>query len=310
MLIDIEEIPFYVWAIFGLCVVLIAVGIILLTTKASKARKEAAFNSDGRVHRMSDLSFGFDTLQGREEEPEEEPEEDQLPVFRQIDPTEPATPVGPYTSWDYRRESTTEKQEAIFDGYMQQPEPVSEAPAPVPTPVHAPVSLSAITLKSESEPVSLPQDVRPPVFHPESGLNAEQQLLLLKSHELLLTLTDGLKKVAAAKTDESRKEKLSEMLAAVKLLDAKNEWTEYKACFEKIYPGFWNKVEKRANEEMTSYELRLSALLSLGMGTKEISELTNRSVRTVETTIYKIRKKLGMESEEKTQDFLARLRNA
>lgn len=309
MLIDIEEIPFYVWAIFGLCIVLIVLGIILLATKSGRARREALLNADGRVHKMSDLSFGFDTLQGREDEPEEEPEEDQLPVFRQIDPTEPATPVGPYTSWDYRRESATEKQEATFDGYMQQPAPVCETPDPAPTPVHSPVSLSAI-VPDRPEPAPSPRVATPSAFHPEIGLNAQQQLLLLKSHELLLTLTDGLKKVAAAKTDESRKEKLSELLAATKLLDTKNEWTEYKACFEKIHPGFWNKVENLANEEMTSYELRLSALLSLGMGTKEISDLTNRSVRTVETTIYKIRKKLGMESEEKTQDFLARLRNA
>ena len=42
------------------------------------------------------------------------------------------------------------------------------------------------------------------------------------------------------------------------------------------------------------------------MGTKEIAELTNRSVRTVETSIYKIRKKLGMGTEDKTSDFLRR----
>ena len=44
----------------------------------------------------------------------------------------------------------------------------------------------------------------------------------------------------------------------------------------------------------------------IGVGTKELAELTNRSVRTVETSIYKIRKKLGMGSEEKTSEFLHR----
>ena len=131
-------------------------------------------------------------------------------------------------------------------------------------------------------------------------------MLLFKSHELLLTLSDGLKKLVSAKTDEARKEKIGEMQAALKLLDAKGEWEQYRSCFELLYPGFWPRVEAASNEEMTPYELRLCALLSLGMGTKEIAELTNRSVRTVETSIYKIRKKLGMGTEDKTSDFLRR----
>lgn len=145
-----------------------------------------------------------------------------------------------------------------------------------------------------------------PLTEPVHGINldAKEQLLLLKSHELLLTLSDGLRKLSVAKTDAVRKEKIAEMQAALALLDVKSEWDEYKSCFEKVYPGFWPKVESLANEEMTPYELRLCALLSLGMGTKEIADLTNRSVRTVETSIYKIRKKLSMESDVKTQDFL------
>lgn len=136
------------------------------------------------------------------------------------------------------------------------------------------------------------------------ALEPSEQLLLLKSHELLLTLSDGLKKLSLAKTDAVRKEKIAEMQAAIALLDVKSEWNDYKNCFEKVYPGFWPKVESLANEEMSPYELRLCALLSLGMGTKDIADLTNRSVRTVETSIYKIRKKLNMDSDVKTQDFL------
>lgn len=308
MWIDIYELPFYVWAIFGLCIVLIVVGIVLLATRSGRAKREAMQFADGKVHKMSDLSFGFDTLEGREEEPEEEPEEEQLPVFNQQDPTVPATPVGPYTSWDYHRESVPERQEASFAGYMpQSPDESEQEPVFEPAPVFAQNAMPAAAphvFEPEREPVP---EVKPVA---KTDLNADQQLLLLKSHELLLTLTDGLKKVAASKTDVARKEKLSELLVAVKLLDAKNEWAEYKACFEKLHPGFWQKLEELSNEEMTPYELRLSALLSLGMSTKELSELTNRSVRTVETTIYKIRKKLNMDGEEKTQDYLARLRNA
>lgn len=332
--IDIEGFPVYAWIIFGTCAILVVLGIVLLASKSRQARYREMFEiNDGRVHKMHDLSFGFDTLHGREAEPEEEPEEENLPVFNQVDPTVQATPVGPYTSWDYKRGGSEKKQEASFAGFVQNAEvppapqaapeaemlrtemPKPEAPRPAPkaeTPrEEAPKREKTITEESglqsffrfgglfssrQSEPAA------------SQGLNTEEQLLLLKSHELLLTLTDGLRKVAAAKTDVTRKEKLSELLAAVKLLDAKNEWEEYKSCFDKLRPGFWKKLEKRAgDEEMTPYELRLCALLSLGMSPKEIGEITNRSVRTVETSIYKIRKKLNVDSEEKTQDFLAGL---
>lgn len=342
-----EEIPLVAWIIAGVCVFCILLGFVLLFVKskkeAKKKKKDPFVVDDGKVHKMHDLSFGFDTVHGREAEPEPEPEEEHLPVFNQVDYTLQATAVSPYTSWDYdrstardtakrdaKRDTEEEKQEASFAGFVQQnhgeQQPVAEMksapvfmqqPAPKPAPVApAPVAAPVPTLSTlvDIMPVNKPAAPKPAPKSEKTpdlkALSETQQLLLLKSHELLLTLTDGLKKVAAAKSEDSRKEKLDDLLAAVKILDAKSEWDEYKSCFEKLYPGFWNKLEKASNEAMTPYELRLCALLSLGMGSKEIAELTNRSIRTVETTVYKIRKKLNAESEEKTQDFLLRIKNA
>ena len=135
-------------------------------------------------------------------------------------------------------------------------------------------------------------------------MDREQALLLFKSHELLLSLSEGLKKLVSAKTEENRKKKIAEIQAALRLIDVKDEWELYRSCFERVYPGFWDRIQLAATEEMTPYELRLCALLSLGVGTKEIAELSNRSVRTVETTIYRIRKKLGMGGEDRTSEFL------
>ena len=308
--IDIEEIPVYAWIICGLCVALIVAGIIVLASKSRRTRNKDRFLvNDGKVHKMYDLSFGFDTLHGREAEPEEEPEEEFLPVFNQVDPTVQATPVGPYTSWDYRKRSSEKKQEASFAGFIQKTESLAER-KPAPIKIETPGLQAILGLESqptESETI-LPQAKEESA--PSTDWNIDEQLLLFKSHELLLTLTEGLRKAAAAKTEASRKDKLNELMEAVSLLDAKNEWEEYKNCFEKIYPGFWKKVEQIAGEgEMTPFELRLCALLSLGMTSKDIADISNRSVRTVETAVYKIRKKLNIDSEEKTQDFLLRLRN-
>lgn len=287
----ISEVPLYLWVFFGICILLIVVGIILIAVRCQKQGRKSPVRGmmvdlaqneiigENRVVEATEVSAdGF---------PENERKESSISELLKEKPagTSPdmAEAVPPYTSWDNSRKSgegENARQEASFDGFVQD--------------YGKEISESAI----EAAPRKIGEEIS------RSTLDASQQLLLLKSHELLLTLVDGLKKLSSAKTEAVRKEKMAEMQAALDLLDVKSEWEDYKSCFEKLYPGFWPKVEDMASEEMSPYELRLCALLSLGMGTKELADLTNRSVRTVETSIYKIRKKLGMDSDVKTQDFL------
>lgn len=274
----------YVAVIIVLGVLVLGLGVALLIVSRKK-KVQPQYYSETVIHRIDgQLGGGAEdagvTGQGRETDG--------------LKAVEKANPVAPYTSWD-REDSEERRTEASFGGFVQDEDPVPDNPL---------VKEAASGNPSEGADEGIL--VREAGHGLVSGLEPEQALLLFKSHELLLTLSDGFKKLVSAKTDEARKEKLAEMQEAMKLLDAKNEWEQYRACFNQLYPGFWSKVEASAGEEMSPYELRLCALLSLGMGTKELADLTNRSVRTVETSIYKIRKKLGMGSEEKTSDFLRR----
>ncbi len=285
--LDMENFPLYMWIIGTVCVCLIIAGVIVLICR--KKGGKAMLDKEGDmevIHRVSDVDSGLDMARDSYEVYEAEQEA-----------LERAKPVAPLTHWDNLPQESCNGMEEI---------PAMPASAPK---MKQEASFVGF-VKGEVAEVKKTEQVaesKPSVSF-VSEWEAEQQLLLLKSHELLLTLSDGLKKLSAAKTDAVRKEKIAEMQAAMKLLDAKNEWEEYRICFEKVYPGFWAALESVSSEELTPYELRLCALLSLGMGAKEIADLTNRSIRTVETTVYKIRKKLGMETEDKTQDFLMRIR--
>lgn len=283
---DMETFPLYIWIIGAVCVCLIIAGVIVLICRRRDGM--AMMGNDGDmevIHRVSDVDSGLDMARDSYEVYEAEQEA-----------LERAKPVAPLTHWDSSPQDSRNGMEEIPAVPASMPKMKQEAS------FAGFVKGDAEVKKAEQAAVS-----KPPVSF-VSEWEADQQLLLLKSHELLLTLSDGLKKLSAAKTDAVRKEKIAEMQAAMKLLDAKNEWEEYRTCFEKVYPGFWAALESVSSEELTPYELRLCALLSLGMGAKEIADLTNRSIRTVETTVYKIRKKLGMETEDKTQDFLMRIR--
>lgn len=293
----------YLWfGLAGVCVLLMLIGIVLLITGACRRRSASGKGSYGHqpapatVHRIDDLPMDFERAVESPRPVQDLPSQRLSP-----DPEDrvlTARPVGPLTSWDPVKPAPAFRTLQDFSqGEMRD---VQERPAMQERPV--PQGKPAVYESPLREKVS-PQAAAPkaPAF------DNDERLLLLKSHELLLTLSEGLKKLSSAKTDASRKEKIAEMMKAMSLLDAKNLWNEYKGCFDKINPEFWARIEKASDEPMLPYELRLCALLAMGMGAKEAAELTNRSVRTVETSIYKIRKKLNIEAEEKTQDYLKAL---
>lgn len=308
-----ESFIYLFWILLGFCCVLIGIGIFFLVVgrkhKFGSLPERAKIGAD--VHRRDGVSSGLEKAiekkggsgyvsLGMEENEKVGNISSGIQDFsRQAldsgyrEEVEDASPVPPYTSWDNMSERSSE----FSRGKNAEPIRIQE--------------------KENSDQTGV-KEMGKEAFVPEKEVQAggkdeglvfdlDQRLLLLKSHELLLTLTDGLKKLSVAKTEAVKKEKINEMLAALKLLDAKSEWGEYRNCFDKVNPDFWTRIESRSSEEMSPYELRLCALLSMGMGTKEIADLTNRSVRTVETTIYKIRKKLGMEAEDKTQDYLKKV---
>ena len=74
-----------------------------------------------------------------------------------------------------------------------------------------------------------------------------------------------------------------------------------KNSFEKeIVPNSFvlNKLLLRKYPNLSLTELKLCALLVLNISSKEIGELTSRSVRTIELTRYNIRKKMNLSTDE------------
>jgi len=61
---------------------------------------------------------------------------------------------------------------------------------------------------------------------------------------------------------------------------------------------------KDAYPSLTPHELKMCAYLRLNMTTKDIAQMLNISVRGVEISRYRLRKKLGIESETNLIDFM------
>ena len=112
-------------------------------------------------------------------------------------------------------------------------------------------------------------------------------------------LTPLLKKLD--QSDHKQYHKVIEMLE--KELQAKWLWKEFLSKFKDRYPYFDKHLQKNF-PGLSFNDWRLIALTKLNFKTEEIADLLNISVDGVKKARYRLRKKLGVQSETNIKDFL------
>ncbi|MCC5943446.1 MAG: tetratricopeptide repeat protein [Bernardetiaceae bacterium] len=73
--------------------------------------------------------------------------------------------------------------------------------------------------------------------------------------------------------------------------------------FEEVNKHFFENL-KQINPKLTHNDLKICVYARMNMSTKEIADITNRSIKTVEGTRMRIRKKLKLDAEESLNEFL------
>ena len=103
-----------------------------------------------------------------------------------------------------------------------------------------------------------------------------------------------------AKSTDSVK-KLIRILQEEEKMD--DDWEYFASHFDKVHSDFLLAL-KEHYPNLTSNELKLSAYLRMNLSTKEVAQLMNISVRGVEISRYRLRKKLGIPTEVNLFQFL------
>jgi ligand-binding sensor domain-containing protein len=80
-------------------------------------------------------------------------------------------------------------------------------------------------------------------------------------------------------------------------------WEQFSSHFDEVNNGFLNKLKLKF-PSLTNTDLKVCAYLQLKLSTKEIAQLMNISVRGVEISRYRLRKKLQLTTEQSINDFL------
>lgn len=133
---------------------------------------------------------------------------------------------------------------------------------------------------------------------------ASSAMSLVRKMEILSRLKEDLVQYKnSAGTDKGSKEFQKIMRVLDKELDHDGEWEQFANHFDTVHTNYLRKLKEHC-PEITASELKLAAYLRLSLSTKEIAQLMNISIRGVETSRYRLRKKLGISNEVNLFDYL------
>lgn len=136
--------------------------------------------------------------------------------------------------------------------------------------------------------------------------NAElfsQASFVIRRNELILKIKDELEDFYKKQNNKS----LGSFYQKINLLlneniDSEEDWKMFLINFEKKHTNFFKKL-KETYPQLTANDLRLCACLKLNFDSKEIAALMNISVRAVENSRSRLRKKLNIPAQQQLNEF-------
>lgn len=126
---------------------------------------------------------------------------------------------------------------------------------------------------------------------------------LLQKGELLSNLKMHMSKMTKVLENSNGLEELKKMIKVIN--DAEkmdNDWENFAYHFDKAHNSFTMNL-KQKYPKLTANELKLCTFLRLNLSTKEIAQLMNISLRGVELSRYRLRKKLELPTETSLFEF-------
>jgi DNA-binding CsgD family transcriptional regulator len=158
--------------------------------------------------------------------------------------------------------------------------------------------------KTESELVALRNEKLEADINFKNSELASSAMHLVKKGELLTKLKSELSQVIKGLDNPIAIEELKKMRKSLSEDDNMDqEWENFTKHFDKVHSDFVVGLKEK-HPNISASELKLCAYLRMNLTTKEIAQLMNISVRGVEISRYRLRKKLGIPSEQNLFDYL------
>jgi ligand-binding sensor domain-containing protein/DNA-binding CsgD family transcriptional regulator len=158
--------------------------------------------------------------------------------------------------------------------------------------------------KTESELVTLRNEKLEADINFKNSELASSAMHLVKKSELLTKLKSELTHMMKGIDNSQAIAELKKLIKSLSEDDNMDkEWEHFSKHFDKVHSDFLVELKEK-HTAITPNELKLSAYLRMNLSTKEIAQLMNISVRGVEISRYRLRKKLALPSDTSLFDYL------
>jgi ligand-binding sensor domain-containing protein/DNA-binding CsgD family transcriptional regulator len=84
------------------------------------------------------------------------------------------------------------------------------------------------------------------------------------------------------------------------------DWVHIEPQLDKVYNNFVTRLKEK-HPDLTLSEIKIAAYVRMNLSTKEISEFMHKTIRAVENDRYRLRKKIGLETNDSLQHYLSNL---
>ena len=163
--------------------------------------------------------------------------------------------------------------------------------------------------KTESELITLRNEKLEADINFKNSELASSAMHLVKKGELITKIRGEISHVMKSSENSQAVTDLKKMIKSLNEDDnLDKEWENFTNHFDKVHSDFVKDLKEK-HPTITGNELKLCAYLRMNLSTKEIAQLMNISVRGVEISRYRLRKKLQIPTENKLFDYLINIQS-
>jgi len=159
-------------------------------------------------------------------------------------------------------------------------------------------------LKAEKEIIKLNNEKLEHEINNKNKELATSAMHVMHNLETMQKLRGQLQEVIGDVQDKETMLQLKKLLKSVdEDIKFENNWEQFELHFNQIHQDF---LKRLANDfpQLTHRDIKLCAYLRLNLSTKEIASLLNLSLRGIEASRYRLRKKMDMDPEANLTDFI------
>ncbi|MEN8249469.1 MAG: triple tyrosine motif-containing protein [Bacteroidota bacterium] len=133
---------------------------------------------------------------------------------------------------------------------------------------------------------------------------ASSTMNLINKNEFIARIKGSLSMVQSKSTSAEVKKELTRIVKEIdKNISHDDDWHQFEFHFNKVHGDFTTRLTSK-HAHLSAQDIRLCSYLRLNLSTKEIANLLNISVRGVEISRYRLRKKLNLERSDNLSEFI------